>query len=133
MTVTWADIKNGAATMNEARQTVEDYAPRARLLTTSVCRERHPIRGAGAGPDASAALRDWDGLDSRMANSPNTRWRPRSCTVRESRGATTASRRMKVAAELHETIPESSVRTPPMENSNNPTRYAKYPGPACVH
>lgn len=104
--------------MREAREIIADLEHAA-----------NDIRSQGEGPDRmrQRLTEIQDKLDSRLnelteyalATAELHGYVSRVVAIRESA--------YEVAAELHETIPESGdVRTPPMENSNDPTRYEKY-------
>ena len=121
---TWADIQSW-----DHNAIIEAEVREAREIIADLEHAANDIRSQGEGPDRmrQRLTEIQDKLDSRLnelteyalATAELHGYVSRVVAIRESA--------YEVAAELHETIPESGdVRTPPMENSNDPTRYEKY-------
>ena len=113
----------------EAEDLIEDEVREAREIIADLEHAANDIRSQGEAPDRMREQLSeiQDKLDSRLnelteyalATAELHGYVSRVVAIRESA--------YEVAAELHETIPESGdVRTPPMELSNNPDRYEKY-------
>ena len=127
---TWADIQSwDHNAIIEAEDLIEAEVREAREIIADLEHAANDIRSQGEGPDRmrQRLTEIQDKLDSRLnelteyalATAELHGYVSRVVAIRESA--------YEVAAELHETIPESGdVRTPPMENSNDPTRYEKY-------
>ena len=127
---TWADIQSWELSyVEEAEDLIEEKVREAREIIADLEHAANDIRSQGEAPDRmrQRLTEIQDKLDSRLnelteyalATAELRGYVSRVVAIRESA--------YEVAAELHETIPESGdVRTPPMEKSNNPTRYAKY-------
>ena len=127
---TWADIQSWELSyVEEAEDLIEAEVREAREIIADLEHAANDIRSQGEGPDRmrQRLTEIQDKLDSRLnelteyalATAELHGYVSRVVAIRESA--------YEVAAELHETIPESGdVRTPPMENSNDPTRYEKY-------
>ena len=127
---TWADIQSwDHNAIIEAEDLIEDEVREAREIIADLEHAANDIRSQGEAPDRMREQLSeiQDKLDSRLnelteyalATAELHGYVSRVVAIRESA--------YEVAAELHETIPESGdVRTPPMELSNNPDRYEKY-------
>ena len=127
---TWADIQSwDHNAIIEAEDLIEAEVREAREIIADLEHAANDIRSQGEAPDRmrQRLTEIQDKLDSRLnelteyalATAELHGYVSRVVAIRESA--------YEVAAELHETIPESGdVRTPPMENSNDPTRYEKY-------
>lgn len=127
---TWADIQSwDHNAIIEAEDLIEDEVREAREIIADLEHAANDIRSQGEAPDRmrERLTEIQDKLDSRLnelieyalATAELHGYVSRVVAIRESA--------YEVAAELHETIPESGdVRTPPMELSNNPDRYEKY-------
>lgn len=127
---TWADIQNWELShVEEAEDLIEAEVREAREIIADLEHAVNDIRSQGEGPDRmrQRLTEIQDKLDSRLnelteyalATAELHGYVSRVVAIRESA--------YEVAAELHETIPESGyVMTPPMEKSNNPDRYEKY-------
>ena len=127
---TWADIQSwDHNAIIEAEDLIEAEVREAREIIADLEHAAKDIRSVGEAPDRmrERLTEIQDKLDSRLnelteyalATAELHGYVSRVVAIRESA--------YEVAAELHETIPESGdVRTPPMENSNDPTRYEKY-------
>ena len=127
---TWADIQSwDHNAIIEAEDLIEDEVREAREIIADLEHAANDIRSQGEAPDRMRERLSeiQDKLDSRLnelteyalATAELHGYVSRVVAIRESA--------YEVAAELHETIPESGdVRTPPMELSNNPDRYEKY-------
>ena len=127
---TWADIQSwDHNAIIEAEDLIEDEVREAREIIADLEHAANDIRSQGEGPDRmrQRLTEIQDKLDSRLnelteyalATAELHGYVSRVVAIRESA--------YEVAAELHETIPESGdVMTPPMEKSNNPDRYEKY-------
>ena len=127
---TWADIQSwDHNAIIEAEDLIEAEVREAREIIADVEHAANDIRSQGEAPDRMRERLSeiQDKLDSRLnelieyalATAELHGYVSRVVAIRESA--------YEVAAELHETIPESGdVRTPPMELSNNPDRYEKY-------
>lgn len=127
---TWADIQNGDHNaIIEAEDLIEAEVRETREIIADLEHAANDIRSQGEAPDRMREQLSeiQDKLDSRLnelteyalATAELHGYVSRVVAIRESA--------YEVAAELHETIPESGdVRTPPMELSNNPDRYEKY-------
>ena len=127
---TWADIQSwDHNAIIEAEDLIEDEVREAREIIADLEHAANDIRSQGEGPDRmrQRLTEIQDKLDLRLnelteyalATAELHGYVSRVVAIRESA--------YEVAAELHETIPESGdVMTPPMEKSNNPDRYEKY-------
>lgn len=127
---TWADIQSwDHNAIIEAEDLIEAEVRETREIITDLEHAANDIRSQGEAPDRmrERLTEIQDKLDSRLnelieyalATAELHGYVSRVVAIRESA--------YEVAAELHETIPESGdVRTPPMELSNNPDRYEKY-------
>lgn len=127
---TWADIQSwDHNAIIEAEDLIEAEVREAREIIADLEHAANDIRSQGEAPDRMRERLSeiQDKLDSRLnelteyalATAELHGYVSRVVAIRESA--------YEVAAELHETIPESGyVRTPPMELSNNPDRYEKY-------
>lgn len=127
---TWADIQSwDHNAIIEAEDLIEAEVREAREIIADLEHAANDIRSQGEGPDRmrQRLTEIQDKLDSRLnelteyalATAELHGYVSRVVAIRESA--------YEVAAELHETIPESGdVMTPPMEKSNNPDRYEKY-------
>lgn len=127
---TWADIQSWELSyVEEAEDLIEAEVREAREIIADLEHAANDIRSQGEGPDRmrERLTEIQDKLDSRLnelteyalATAELHGYVSRVVAIRESA--------YEVAAELHETIPESGyVMTPPMEMSNNPDRYEKY-------
>lgn len=127
---TWADIQSwDHNAIIEAEDLIEEKVREAREIIADLEHAANDIRSQGEAPDRmrERLTEIQDKLDARLnelteyalATAELHGYVSRVVAIRESA--------YEVAAELKETIPESGyVMTPPMENSNNPTRYAKY-------
>lgn len=127
---TWADIQNWELSyVEEAEDLIEAEVREAREIIADLEHAANDIRSQGEGPDLmrQRLTEIQDKLDLRLnelteyalATAELHGYVSRVVAIRESA--------YEVAAELHETIPESGdVMTPPMEKSNNPDRYEKY-------
>ena len=127
---TWADIQSwDHNAIIEAEDLIEEKVREAREIIADLEHAANDIRSQGEGPDRmrQRLTEIQDKLDSRLnelteyalATAELHGYVSRVVAIRESA--------YEVAAELHETIPESGdVMTPPMEKSNNPDRYEKY-------
>lgn len=127
---TWADIQSwDHNAIIEAEDLIEAEVREAREIIADVEHAANDIRSQGEAPDRMRERLSeiQDKLDSRLnelteyalATAELHGYVSRVVAIRESA--------YEVAAELHETIPESGyVMTPPMEMSNNPDRYEKY-------
>lgn len=127
---TWADIQSwDHNAIIEAEDLIEDEVREAREIIADLEHAANDIRSQGEAPDRMRQRLSeiQDKLDARLnelteyalATAELHGYVSRVVAIRESA--------YEVAAELHETIPESGdVRTPPMELSNNPDRYEKY-------
>ena len=127
---TWADIQSwDHNAIIEAEDLIEAEVREAREIIADVEHAANDIRSQGEAPDRMRERLSeiQDKLDSRLnelteyalATAELHGYVSRVVAIRESA--------YEVAAELHETIPESGyVMTPPMELSNNPDRYEKY-------
>ena len=127
---TWADIQSwDHNAIIEAEDLIEDEVREAREIIADLEHAANDIRSQGEAPDRMRQRLSeiQDKLDSRLnelteyalATAELHGYVSRVVAIRESA--------YEVAAELHETIPESGyVMTPPMELSNNPDRYEKY-------
>lgn len=127
---TWADIQSwDHNAIIEAEDLIEAEVRETREIITDLEHAANDIRSQGEAPDRMRERLSeiQDKLDSRLnelieyalATAELHGYVSRVVAIRESA--------YEVAAELHETIPESGdVRTPPMELSNNPDRYEKY-------
>ena len=127
---TWVDIQSwDHNAIIEAEDLIEEKVREAREIIADLEHAANDIRSQGEAPDRmrQRLTEIQDKLDLRLnelteyalATAELHGYVSRVVAIRESA--------YEVAAELHETIPESGdVRTPPMEKSNNPTRYAKY-------
>lgn len=127
---TWADIQSWELSpVEEAEDLIEAEVREAREIIADLEHAAKDIRSQGEGPDRmrQRLTEIQDKLDSRLnelieyalATAELHGYVSRVVAIRESA--------YEVAAELHETIPESGyVMTPPMELSNNPDRYEKY-------
>ena len=127
---TWADIQSwDHNAIIEAEDLIEAEVREAREIIADLEHAANDIRSQGEAPDRMRERLSeiQDKLDSRLnelteyalATAELHGYVSRVVAIRESA--------YEVAAELHETIPESGyVMTPPMEMSNNPDRYEKY-------
>ena len=127
---TWADIQSWELSyVEEAEDLIEAEVREAREIIADLEHAANDIRSQGEGPDRmrERLTEIQDKLDSclnelteyALATAELHGYVSRVVAIRESAH--------EVAAELHETIPESGyVMTPPMELSNNPDRYEKY-------
>ena len=127
---TWADIQSWELSyVEEAEDLIEEKVREAREIIADLEHAANDIRSQGEAPDRMRQRLSeiQDKLDARLnelteyalATAELHGYVSRVVAIRESA--------YEVAAELHETIPESGdVRTPPMELSNNPDRYEKY-------
>lgn len=127
---TWADIQSwDHNAIIEAEDLIEAEVREAREIIADLEHAANDIRSQGEAPDRMRQRLSeiQDKLDSRLnelteyalATAELHGYVSRVVAIRESA--------YEVAAELHETIPESGyVMTPPMELSNNPDRYEKY-------
>ena len=127
---TWADIQSWELSyVEEAEDLIEAEVREAREIIADLEHTANDIRSQGEGPDRmrERLTEIQDRLDARLnelieyalATAELHGYVSRVVAIRESA--------YEVAAELHETIPESGyVMTPPMEMSNNPDRYEKY-------
>ena len=127
---TWADIQSwDHNAIIEAEDLIEAEVREAREIIADLEHAANDIRSQGEAPDRMRERLSeiQDKLDSRLnelteyalATAELHGYVSRVVAIRESA--------YEVAAELHETIPESGyVMTPPMELSNNPDRYEKY-------
>lgn len=127
---TWADIQSwDHNAIIEAEDLIEAEVREAREIIADLEHTANDIRSQGEGPDRmrERLTEIQDRLDARLnelieyalATAELHGYVSRVVAIRESA--------YEVAAELHETIPESGyVMTPPMEMSNNPDRYEKY-------
>lgn len=127
---TWADIQSwDHNAIIEAEDLIEGEVREAREIIADLEHAANDIRSQGEGPDRmrQRLTEIQDKLDLRLnelteyalATAELHGYVSRVVAIRESA--------YEVAAELHETIPESGdVMTPPMEKSNNPDRYEKY-------
>ena len=127
---TWADIQSWELShVEEAEDLIEAEVREAREIIADLEHAANDIRSQGEAPDRMRERLSeiQDKLDSRLnelteyalATAELHGYVSRVVAIRESA--------YEVAAELHETIPESGyVMTPPMEMSNNPDRYEKY-------
>ena len=127
---TWADIQDwDHNAIIEAEDLIEAEVREAREIIADLEHAANDIRSQGEGPDRmrQRLTEIQDKLDLRLnelteyalATAELHGYVSRVVAIRESA--------YEVAAELHETIPESGdVMTPPMEKSNNPDRYEKY-------
>ena len=127
---TWADIQSwDHNAIIEAEDLIEEKVREAREIIADLEHAANDIRSQGEAPDRMRQRLSeiQDKLDARLnelteyalATAELHGYVSRVVAIRESA--------YEVAAELHETIPESGdVRTPPMELSNNPDRYEKY-------
>ena len=127
---TWADIQSWELSyVEEAEDLIEAEVREAREIIADLEHAANDIRSQGEAPDRmrQRLTEIQDKLDSRLnelteyalATAELHGYVSRVVAIRESA--------YEVAAELHETIPESGyVMTPPMEMSNNPDRYEKY-------
>lgn len=127
---TWADIQDwDHNAIIEAEDLIEAEVREAREIIADLEHAANDIRSQGEVPDRmrQRLTEIQNKLDSRLnelteyalATAELHGYVSRVVAIRESA--------YEVAAELHETIPESGyVRTPPMEKSNNPDRYEKY-------
>lgn len=127
---TWADIQSwDHNAIIEAEDLIEAEVREAREIIADLEHAANDIRSQGEAPDRmrQRLTEIQDKLDSRLnelteyalATAELHGYVSRVVAIRESA--------YEVAAELHETIPESGyVMTPPMEKSNNPDRYEKY-------
>ena len=127
---TWADIQSWELShVEEAEDLIEAEVRETREIIADLEHAANDIRSQGEAPDRmrERLTEIQDKLDSRLnelteyalATAELHGYVSRVVAIRESA--------YEVAAELHETIPESGdVRTPPMELSNNPDRYEKY-------
>ena len=127
---TWADIQSwDHNAIIEAEDLIEAEVRETREIIADLEHAANDIRSQGEAPDRmrERLTEIQDKLDSRLnelteyalATAELHGYVSRVVAIRESA--------YEVAAELHETIPESGdVRTPPMELSNNPDRYEKY-------
>ena len=127
---TWADIQSwDHNAIIEAEDLIEAEVREAREIIADLEHAANDIRSQGEAPDRmrERLTEIQDKLDSRLnelteyalATAELHGYVSRVVAIRESA--------YEVAAELHETIPESGyVMTPPMELSNNPDRYEKY-------
>ena len=127
---TWADIQSWELSyVEEAEDLIEAEVREAREIIADLEHAANDIRSLGEAPDRmrERLTEIQDKLDSRLnelteyalATAELHGYVSRVVAIRESA--------YEVAAELHETIPESGyVMTPPMEKSNNPDRYEKY-------
>ena len=127
---TWADIQSwDHNAIIEAEDLIEAEVREAREIIADLEHAANDIRSQGEAPDRmrQRLTEIQDKLDLRLnelteyalATAELHGYVSRVVAIRESA--------YEVAAELHETIPESGyVMTPPMEMSNNPDRYEKY-------
>ena len=127
---TWADIQSwDHNAIIEAEDLIEAEVREVREIIADLEHAANDIRSQGEAPDRMRERLSeiQDKLDSRLnelteyalATAELHGYVSRVVAIRESA--------YEVAAELHETIPESGyVMTPPMEMSNNPDRYEKY-------
>ena len=127
---TWADIQSwDHNAIIEAEDLIEDEVREAREIIADLEHAANDIRSQGEGPDRmrQRLTEIQDKLDSRLNELTEYALATAELHGYVSRVVAKRKSAWEVAAELHETIPESGdVRTPPMENSNDPTRYEKY-------
>lgn len=127
---TWADIQSwDHNAIIEAEDLIEDEVREAREIIADLEHAANDIRSQGEAPDRMREQLSeiQDKLDSRLNELTEYALATAELHGYVSRVVAIRDSAYEVAAELHETIPESGdVRTPPMELSNNPDRYEKY-------
>ena len=127
---TWADIQSwDHNAIIEAEDLIEAEVREAREIIADLEHAANDIRSQGEGPDRMRERLSeiQDKLDSRLNELTEYALATAELHGYVSRVVAMRKSAWEVAAELHETIPESGyVMTPPMELSNNPDRYEKY-------
>ena len=127
---TWADIQSwDHNAIIEAEDLIEAEVREAREIIADLEHAANDIRSQGEAPDRmrQRLTEIQDKLDSRLNELTEYALATAELHGYVSRVVAMRKSAWEVAAELHETIPESGyVMTPPMELSNNPDRYEKY-------